>query len=292
MTFTRLHLVTWLILATALGCQSAEKISLQNHFTPGQSYLLNTETDMLLKSGNGQSAAEGQKQVIKQTVELKVTPEQGTGNLLIQAVFTATTARIEMEGKAFDYDSENPANSPPFIQQLFGAFLQRSLTLVYDKDGNFIQAKDISPAEATPLGQGSSMNGQQLADALQRTLSLGLTDKPVSTGESWDWQEPVEAPPLGTLQLQGSSKLGSNVTESKADADLNITLSGSIKLPAAATEPLVEVSPASSFSGTVLYDSKKKLITNSDVATSAQLRINGQDITLTQRVRAELKVKP
>lgn len=111
-----------------------------------------------------------------------------------------------------EYDSANPAMSPPAIQQLFAAGKERIFTLVYNDLHQFARIIVPNEDDATPLGKHTAYTTRQFAEAF-RLMRDGLLPAPPQNGkskDSWEYSHRVQLPPLGELQLHGKATLTSS----------------------------------------------------------------------------------
>ena len=137
------HPVVVALLATLLtsaALHAEDKVTLRAHWEPGKTYTMQTLTEMTA-SVPGLGAGAGQKTEITQTMTITVSSESTTGNRLAEVKFTGVKASMNMMGQAMTYDSSDPAKSAPFLQQSFGAMLNKTFTMVFDKDDKYLEAR-------------------------------------------------------------------------------------------------------------------------------------------------------
>lgn len=274
-----------LLVSSAMG---DDKIQMRPHFEPGKVYTQENITDLnMTVPGLGDGG--GQKTNITQVMTVTVTKDPAGDNKLAEVKFTAIKGTVGMMGQNMSFDSADPAKSSPFLQQTFGALVGKSFTLVYDKDDKFVDAKGLDKVAATPLGQGKGPDGKQLADAFRKTNEMSLPTKPVAVGDTWTYEDALDMPPLGKINIKATGKFDSIVTKD-GHQQARLVIDGKFESPSAdgGAAQLVKFSEGSKFSGDMYFDLDRKVVSSSEMKSDLKLSIAGKEAPLTQTVLTKL----
>lgn len=269
----------------ALEIQGAEKMLLRQHWEPGKLYRQENVTDMTMTLP-GLGAAGEQKTNIVQTLTIGVTKEAGTDHKLAKVEFTAIKAAMTMMGQVMVFDSTDPAKSQPLLQQSFGAMVGKGFTFVYDKDDKFVDVRGFEAMAATPLGNAQAMDGKQMADMFRKTSEMALPRDPVAVGDTWEFQETMDMPPIGKMTIKVKGKFDSVGTrDGRKEAKLLLTGTFSTEGP---ENPIMKISDGSKFEGVTLFDLDRRVVTSNVTTTDLALNVQGQNAPMKQTVTTEL----
>lgn len=272
------------ILAAILLCPSvfAQKELLRPTWMAGKVYKHEnvTETDATLPGGGG-----SQKSTMTQEFLTRVTAEPGTGHKLAEMTFAAVKATVKMGDQSISYDSADPAKSPPFFQQTFGAIVGRSFVLVYDKNDAYLEARGLEKLAATPLGGTTAMDGKQLSEAMRKSQEAGLPKSPVAPGDTWTYDEKIELPPMGAIAIKVKGTYNSNLVKDGRKL-ARLLLQGTFEAPPGNAEMKIE--SGSKFTGEVHFDLERRTVTSQEVRLELKMGIQGQQVPLMQSVAMKL----
>lgn len=308
MRFSLLLALFTLFMPAQLHVAGADKVLLLPRWEAGKIYRQQTDTELrmaplgdaapLVQSPPAKgAAAKGaapapagevpqQHTTITQQTEIAVSLETGTANKLALVKSRRVKASVRMDGQTLAYDSEDPAKSPPFLQQAFGALLRRAFTLVYDRDDKFLDVRGTEPGDGTPLGTTKGPDARQLAEAFRKSQDLALPKSPVAPGDTWTFEEKVDLPPVGTFAFKARGRYDS-VVEVDGRKHARVLLDGIVENSAAAPQ-LVQIGPGSKFSGEILFDLDRRVVANSTTSTELKLTIGGQDAPISETTTTKL----
>jgi hypothetical protein len=260
----------------------AQKEVLRFRWEPGKLY--KQETVMLMTTAIP-GTKEEQKSNMTQTFEIRVTAEPATGNKLADLTIAGLKATMEMMGQTQTYDSADPAKSPPVLQQTFGAIVNKSFTLVFDKDDKYVETRGVEKLMATPLGTGTSMDGKQLADSFRKSFEMALPKDPVGVGDSWAVEEKMDMPPM-SIVVKVKGKFDS-IVELEGRKHAKLLVEGTFSTPPGPAAPFT-LEEGSKFSGEVLFDLQRRVITTNVARTEMNLQVQGQTVPMKQTVTTKL----
>jgi hypothetical protein len=269
-------------LVTSASLHAEDKVTLRAHWEPGKTYTMQTQTEMTASvPGLGEGA--GQKTEITQTMSITVSSEASTGNRLAEVKFSGIKATMNMMGQAMTYDSSDPAKSAPFLQQSFGAMLNKSFTMVFDKDDKYIEARGLDAlTEGTPLGQTKAVNGQQMADMFRKSFDMTLPKQAVSSGDSWKYDDKIDMGPVGQLSFSATNKFDS-VVDRDGHKHVKIVMDGSMSTSDAGEAKMVKIGAGSKMSGETYFDLDRKVVDYTETNTEIKMSVGGQEVPMKQK---------
>lgn len=275
--------------ALAVRLPAADKTTVRPHWESGKVYTMeNVMSSTTMVPGLGEQGKQSTN--MTQTILITVTPEAGTGNRIAAMKIAGIKAIMSMMGQVMNYDSEDPAKSPPMLQQAFGAVVGKEFTLVYDKDDKVADVRGIENLAATPVGAAKGPDGKQFVEAFRKSQEMGFPKEPVAPGDTWTFDDTMAMPPLGSLQIKGSGKFES-IVENEGRRHAKIVYEGSFSTPAAApgaAAPPVSFGSGSTMKGEVLFDLERRLATTSTVNTELKMNAGGQEIPVSQKVTTRI----
>lgn len=258
-----------------------QKDTLRPHWEPGKVYRQETVMDMEVT----QTGVEGvQTTKLTQVQDARVTAEAGTENKLAAIRFASVKAVMGAGGQTMSYDSEDPAKSPPFLQQTFGAIVGKSFTMVYDKDDKFVEARDLQELLATPVGDTSGPDGKQLSEAFRRSYEMTLPAKPVQVGDTWTAEDTINMAPL-TFVLKLNGKYEGVVTKDGRKV-AKILLEGTLTSPPGVVKVTVENN--SSFKGEAYFDMERRFMHSNNIQMTMNMKVDGRDVSMKQTIGVRL----
>ena len=282
---TAFHLSAFLVLCVANIALSAEKFSLRPHWETGKVYSLENDTQMTMAvPGLGQASGAGNETKIQQTMTVTVKPEAATGNKMAEIKFASIKADMAMMGAKMTYDSTDPSKSAPFLQQSFGAMVNKSFTMVFDKDDKFLEARGLDTLnEGTPLGKTKAMSGKQMAEMFRKSFEMSLPKEPIAAGESWDFEEKIEMGPVGSIGIKVKGKFDT-VVEREGRKHAKLLLEGVFSSPEAADgkKQMVQFGAGSKFTGEIYFDLDRRVAAFSETHSDLKLGVGGQEMPLKQ----------
>lgn len=270
--------------ALTLNINAADKMLLRPHWEPGKLYKQENVTEMnMVMPGLG--AAGEQKTNISQSLTVGVTKEPGSDNKAAEVKFAAIKGSMSMLGQVMTYDSTDPAKSQPFLQQAFGAMVGKSFTIVYDKEDNFVAVRGIENLAPTPLGKTQAMDGKQMAEMFRKSMDMGLPKTPVAVGDTWEFEEKMDLPPIGKLVIKAKGKFDS-LNTAKGAREAKLVFQG--EFTTEGDSPIVKIGKGSVFDGHVIFDVDRKVVTSNLTNTSLKLNVGGKEAPMTQKVTTTL----
>lgn len=275
----------FLTLSHIPAMSAADKVLLLPHWEVGKTYKQETVTDIKM-SLPGLGEAGGQNTSITQQLNIAVGREPGSDRKLAEVRFAGIKGTVNMLGQAMTYDSADPAKSPPFLQQTFGALVGKSFTLAYDKDDKFLDVHAPEGLAGTPLGSTKALDGKQLADAFRKSQELALPKEPAAPGDSWSFDDRLDMPPVGAFAIKARGRYDSMI-EVEGRKHAKLLLDGTFESPAGGTQ-VVQFGSGSRFSGEILFDLDRKVVATSVVKTELKLTIGGRDAPMSQTVTTKL----
>ena len=245
---------------------------------------METQTEMLTSiPGLGQGDAAGQKTEFSQTMTITVSSDPATGNSLADVKFTGIKATIGMMGTTMTYDSSDPSKSAPFLQQSFGSMLNKTFTMVFDKEDKYIEARGLDALkQGTPLGQTKALNGNQMADMFRQSFEMALPKDPVAPGDSWKNDTKLDMGPIGKLDVTGTSKFDS-IVDRDGHKHAKITSNGGMSTEATGDAKMIKISDESKLSGESYFDLDRKVMDFSETNTELKMNVGGQDVPMKQK---------
>ncbi|MFZ4594426.1 MAG: hypothetical protein ACOYOF_09225 [Verrucomicrobiaceae bacterium] len=251
---------------------------------PGQTYRQETLTETETKIPGLDAGT--QKSRITQSIDIAATTEPGTNHTLADVRVVAIKGTVDLGGETQSFDSAAPGKALPFLQQTFGALMGKSFTMVYARDGNFLEARAPTSATSTPLGSTQAMDGAQLAKAYRLSQELVLPKQPVAVGDTWSFGEKLEMLPIGMLSMQAKVRYESTVPmEGRNHARL--TLEGTLETPVGANQ-LMQLAGGSSVRGEILFDLERQSVTSSTITLDVKLTVGGREASMRQTATTKL----
>lgn len=257
---------------------AAQKEVLRSRWEPGKVY---KQENVMNMTATVPGTAEAQKTSVTQAFEIQVTTEPGTGNRLAHLTITGAKATMDMMGQAMTYDSADPAKSPPQLQQAFGAMVNKSFTLVYDRNDRYVETRGLEKLMATPLGNATGMDGKQLSEAFRKSYEMSLPKDAVAVGDTWDMEGTLEMAPLSVI-VKAKGKYDS-VVDIGGRKHARLLIEGTFGTPANATSPFT-LGEGSKFSGELLFDLERRVIVANESRTEINMQVQGQVVPMKQTV--------
>ncbi|RBP39712.1 hypothetical protein DES53_109139 [Roseimicrobium gellanilyticum] len=260
----------------------AQKEVLRSHWEPGKLYKYEQVTS---STTSVPGAPKPEKSDVAQTFQFRVTAEPATGNKLAEFSLTGVKATMDIMGQSHTYDSADPAKSPPFLQQTFGALLNKSVTLVFDKDDKYVETRGSEKLQPTPLGNTVSMDGKQIADAWRKSFETFLPKNPASVGDTWNIEEKMEMPPVAVV-IKGAGRFDS-VVEVEGRKHAKLLVDGSLSTSPGASS-ITGWADGSKFTAETLFDQQQRVIVRNETRTEMHLQMQGQTVPMKQIVTMKL----
>ena len=276
------------LLCTTAG--AADKITLRAHWEPGKTYTMETQTEMVTSvPGLGAGEAGGQKTEITQTMTITVSSDGTTGNKLAEVKFASIKANMAMMGQTMTFDSSDPSKSAPFLQQSFGSMMNKTFTMVFDKDDKFVETRGIeSLTQGTPLGQTKAINGQQMADMFRKSFDMALPKEPVTTGDTWKYEDKLDMGPIGQLTFGGTSKFQA-IVDRDGHKHAQIHTDGTMSTDGGGAESkMVKIAEGSKVTGESYFDLDRKVMDHSETNTEIKMNIGGQEVPMKQKATTRI----
>ncbi|MEY4485127.1 MAG: hypothetical protein RL693_2579 [Verrucomicrobiota bacterium] len=282
------HCATFIIfLLLNFGLSASDKIQLRPDWEIGKVYQQETTTEMIFKNPDLLDSG-NQKTIFTQTLSVAVSQDDGANQKVAEVNITSLKGSMDLMGQTVSYDSANPAQSPPFLQQAFGSLAGRSFSLVYDQNNNFVETRiaESPSAAATPLGSGKGMSGQQLADAFRKSQDIPLPKSPISVGETWRYQDKIEMPPLGIITIEVSGKFEA-IVEEGGHRQAKLLIEGVFQFPQN-DSAVIRFGSGSKFTGEIFFDLDRRLVSRSSMNSTISVLADGRAAPLTQSVKSKL----
>lgn len=281
-----IHFATFItLLLLNFHLSAADPVLLKPHWQPGKVYTQESSTEMnfkvpaLLEAGN-------QNTSITQTLTITVATDGDSDRKIAAVRVQSLKGTMDLMGQTVTYDSANPAQSPPFLQQAFGSLAGKSFSLVYDQGDNYLETRVVEPHVPTPLGSGKNITGQQLSDAFRKSQEIPLPRDPVSVGDTWRYQDKFEMPPVGTIDIEVSGKFDA-IVEEGGHRQARLLIEGSFQFPQNEGS-VITLGSGSKFTGELLFDLDRKVITSSQTTSTLQVLIEGKEAPLSQVLKTRL----
>lgn len=294
------------LLATSFFCLSLPSpaqdapVELKLRWEPGMTYLQESDTETTnFLTALGKTT--DQKLSLHQTTSIAVTKtadEQTEARVFIESL----VGQMTFENKSYAYDSKNPASSSPQLKQTLGGAAGKGFTLVYDKKGEFLDAKDIGSMVTGGVEPDlhSIATARQLAALYRRSLEMGLPKIPVLPGDKWISDELVPFPQTGTVQVKLNAKFD-GIVDREGHREAQISFEGIMKSKPdkdsmgrdLSTERPVTFGDDSKVNGHVFFDLERKTVSMAVFSASIQLKVEGKPMPVHQQVTTKLiSMKP
>lgn len=272
------RLIPVLVALLAVHPAIAQKEVLRVHWEPGKLY---KQENVMNMTAMVPGTTEAQKTSVTQFFEIRVTAEPATGNKHAALTITGTKATIDMMGQTHTYDSADPAKSPPMLQQSFGTMLNKSFTFVFDKEDRYVETRGIENLAPTPLGNTTGMGGKQLSEAFRKSYEMSLPKEPVGVGDTWNIEDSLEMAPL-SMVVKARGKYDS-IVEVEGRRHARLVIEGTFGPASNASTPFT-LGEGSKFSGEVLFDLQRRVITSHESRTDINMQVQGQTVPMKQTV--------
>lgn len=272
------------LLAAIGGSPAADKIVLQQNWKPGMVYTIENQTQMTMTMPGlgGQGGANDTN--MTQTMTVTVKPDGTSGNKAAEVKFTGMKADMAMLGQKMSYDSSDPGKSAPFLQQAFGAMVDKSFTMVFDKDNKFLETRGTEAlTKGSPLGAGKAMNGDQMAVMMRKSFDMSLPKEAVAPGDTWNYEEKMDMGPMGAIGIKVAGKFDS-VVDREGHKHAKLLLTGTFSSPEAqgGAAQVVKFGEGSTFSGETYFNLDEHVTTYSETRADLKLSAAGQEVPLKQ----------
>lgn len=297
----RTSLLATSILCFSLPCTAQDApVELKLYWQPGMTYIQESDTETTnFLTALGKST--DQKLHLHQTTSISAT-RTAEGQTEAKVLIESLLGEMTFEGKSYAYDSRNPASSSPQLQQTLGGAAGKGFTLVYDKKGEFLDAKDIGSMVTGGIEPDltSIATARQLAALYRRSLEMGLPKIPVMPKDKWISDEIVPFPQTGTVQVKLNSKFD-GIVDREGRRQAQISFEGLMKSKPdkdstgrdLSTERPVTFGEDSKVNGHVFFDLERKTISLAVFAATIHLKVEGKPMPVHQQVTTKLvSVKP
>jgi hypothetical protein len=281
-------------LALALICSlnhaEEQKHLLRLHWEPGKLYRQETSTDTSSRPAGTKKAAQSMKVV--QTTDMTVASDK-TGNRQVTVRFASVKGEIAANGKILTFNSNDPKQQNPMLEEAFGRSIGKSFSLVYDEQDRFRDVTNLTSLSSDPnaaTGLAAVADSRDVANLFRKSLEMGLPPLPVSVGDSWVADETINFPKAGEVRVQMTGKL-SSIEKREGRKHAKITFDG--KFGNTSDRPdkpvsLVEITSDSSISGILFFDLERKVISFGAYTTSIKLQAPGETIPFEQKVTSKI----
>ena len=288
---THTFILSAILLAAASVHAQEEKYLLRPRWQPGKLYRQETSTDTSTrkKSENAQS----QTIRVVQTTELGVKQKKGSSDKLVDVRFTQVKGEFADNGKTLTFDSSNPNEQNPMLQEALGGTVGKTFTLIYDGRDRFRDIANITSLAAEPgavVGLSAIADSRDFASLFRKSLEMGLPPVPVGLGDTWSADETIIFPKVGEVRVQMNGRLQSIETrEGRKHAKIAFegkfgNTAGRADKPAS----LVEISNDSSMAGILLFDLERYTVSFGAYTTSLKLQTPGETIPFEQKVTSRI----
>jgi Family of unknown function (DUF6263) len=284
-----------LLLLISKASHAADKITLRQNWQTGKIYTMENQTQMSMTMAGLGPKSGANDTTMTQTMTISVKPDGDAGNKAAEVKFTAIKADLAMMGQKMSYDSADTAKSPPFLQQSFGALLNKSFTLVYDKENKYVETRGMEAlTQGSPLGGAKAMNGEQMSSMMRKSFDMSLPKEPVAPGDTWNFEEKLEMGPMGSMTIKVTGKFDS-VVEREGHKHAKLMLSGTFSSPGADDEKggMVKFGEGSTFSGETYFDLVENVTDYAETHSDLKMSAAGQEIPVKQNnVNKLISIKP
>ena len=229
-------------------------------------------------------------------MSVAVDPENASGHKAVHFSVDHLTARIRSAAQEVQYDSADPAKSPPFYQQVFGAVTNRHLVVLYNKDDQFqgVQSLDGAAAPTPPVGSLKGLSEAQLAELFRKSFELGLPSQAVGPGDTWVFTDVMDLGPIvGQVQCKISATFDST-NEHDGAQYAKILLNGQLTSSAdnTATPAPVKILEGSTLTGELTYDLTHHVIVDIIRNSGVKLSIEGKEASVSEKEQTKVSLSP
>jgi len=204
-------------------------------------------------------------------------------------------ARVRSAVQDIQYDSANPAQSPPFYQQVFGAVANRALVILYNKDDQFQNVQSPEAAATPPLGALKGLSNAQLAELFRKSFELGLPSNPVGPGDTWAFSDQIDMGPVaGAVQCKITATFDST-SEHDGAQYAKILLNGQLTSSMGdnqTTPPPVKVLEGSTLKGELTYDLTHHVIVGMDRTSELKLSVENKEASVSEKEQTKISLSP
>ncbi len=257
---TMLSAAVGIFALSLMSANAQEKVKLMLKWEPGKTYVNKQTMNMKMSMNQG-----GQNMAISQTMTQTYTnsvTKAAEGNMVTMS-FEDVAMKMEMNGAAMmDLDSKNPETLKGPEAAVVTEMLKVKVSALYGADGQIMKVEE-------PQGGGGMLDQFMDAETLKHMMKASndyLPTKPIAVGEAW-----VATTILPMKQLGGDIKVVmdmklNSVTGGMAD----IAYTGKMTMPEGNGNIDIE---SRKFDGTLLFDIKlgqiKKVTTDMDMSITA-----------------------
>jgi hypothetical protein len=241
-----------ILFVSVLSAGATDKMPLWQHWEPGKIYHYNASMESEEIPDPGEEA--GTSRSVMAQLDMTATQEPGTDRKLVAMKYVALRVLQNEDGQITTYDSANPSVSDPSMQEVFGVFVGKSVTFVYDKDDTLVDAK--IPEELPRDGQ----EAMQLASTMCHELGFALPRQALAPGESFSLDKNTRinfAQPV-LWKIKGRIE---STAEHEGRKQMKLMMAGA----AVMTDPQGEVTviPGSRITTETLFDLERRCVTRS-----------------------------
>jgi Family of unknown function (DUF6263) len=274
-----------------------EQSLLRSHWQPGKLYKQQTETQTTstLTPAPGESVE--QKLSVKQTTDIRVTPEPGTANKRAEVKFTAVTGEMNFMAKTYKFDSADPQAAHPLLRQALMGTAGKSFVVVFDGEDEFVDLKDTEKMASdgtTVTGLAAVADARAIGELFRQSLDVGLPKTPVALGDKWTTEQSLLFPQAGKMKVTLNSRYD-EIVQREGRRHARVIFEGNIASePAGAPgdrnkgEPVASLSGESRLSGQVFFDLERRTVSLSVFLANLTLNLSGNRIPLRQQVTTRL----
>ena len=285
------------LIFAAASSFAQEKTLLRSHWEPGKLYKQQTETQTTstLTPTPGESIE--QKLSVKQTTDIRVTPEPGTANKRAEVKFTGLTGEMYFMGQTLKFDSADPQSAHPLLRQALMGTAGKSFVVVFDGEDAFVDLKEMEKLASdgtTVTGLAAVADARGIGELFRQSLDVGLSRTPVALGDKWTSEESLVFPQAGKMKVTLNSKYD-EIVQREGRKHARVIFEGTIaSVPAGAAgdrnkgEPVASLSGESRLSGQVFFDLERRTVSLSVFLANLTLNLSGNRIPLRQQVTTRL----
>lgn len=300
-------LTLWLSL-TLLPAQ--DQVDLRLDWQTGKSYLQQITLDQVIGvPRHGEATAHTE-------LQMKLTAREAKGGAKsLQANFSAMKIAVDLPLPATDerFDSHQPKEGNQEIATFYQSLKAAPLKMALDARGKIKEVQGLEKLNSGNAVLNRFFGQEQIKNFLQQGGLVELPTGAVSRGDHWPYQMAFPTP-VGKLLIKGQYTLA-GTREYEDKPHLVIQMQGQVQgdfTTAAAQETDPEVLriqgmmllmgvkvKEGSTSGTLLYDSVRRLLVSSEVTTTIRLSVakypeNGQptEIPIQQKMSLQLRPAP
>ena len=267
--------IAFSILASA---RAEDPQMLRIHWEPGKTYILETVTETISATPGRDLQTQGMKVI--QTTTLKVAKDSATNDRLVEVKFAKVQGEISSGGRILSFDSTNPKDADPRLQQALGRAVGKSFVLVYDDQDRYRDTRELGSLASSPgalTGLSALADSRNVANLFRKSLEMGLPPLAVSLGDTWTADETMTFPKAGDTHVEINGKFEA-VLDRDGRKHAKIAFEGKLVSVERIDRPVnaIEIGKGSAMAGNIYYDLERRTATFSDYTTKVKLEIVGE----------------